>query len=241
MAATPSSSPSTSRRSISRRCAGESRPVRREARGQLSRHPGGRRCEPADQLGSLAALREAERAQAALDEAGHQPRRFAERARAQSELGVGQRRVPQRDRALGSWRAVIVDDLGLDAGDLRQLSRVGDRGRGEQQLRLGSVDPRDAAQAAEDVADVRAEDAAVDVRLVDDDVAQVGEHVAPAVVMGEHADVEHVRVGQDDVGRFADLPAPLARRVAVVDRRADARHAEPGDAAQLVRASALVG
>jgi hypothetical protein len=31
---------------------------------------------------------------------------------------------------------------------------------------------------------VRAEDAAVDVRLVDDDVAQVREHVAPAVVVG---------------------------------------------------------
>ena len=46
---------------------------------------------------------------------------------------------------------------------------------------------------------MRAEDAAVDVRLVDDDEAQVRENVSPAVVVREHADVEHVRVREDDV------------------------------------------
>ena len=36
----------------------------------------------------------------------------------------------------------------------------------------------------------------------------------------EDADVEHVRVREDDVRPLADLPAPLGLGVAVVDRRA---------------------
>ena len=81
---------------------------------------------------------------------------------------------------------------------------------------------------------MRAEDAAVDVRLVDDDVAEVREDVCPAVVVREDADVEHVRVGQDRVRPLADLPTPLVLGVAVVDRRLDARDAQLGEGARLV-------
>jgi hypothetical protein len=81
---------------------------------------------------------------------------------------------------------------------------------------------------------MRAEDAAVHVRLVDDHVAEVREDVAPAVVVGEDADVEHVRVGEDHVRPLADLPASLALRVAVVDRRLDALDAEGGQRPRLV-------
>jgi hypothetical protein len=81
---------------------------------------------------------------------------------------------------------------------------------------------------------VRAEDAAVDVRLVDDDVAEVREHVSPAVVVREDADVEHVRVREDEVRPLADLPAALARRVAVVDRRLQALEPQLAERARLV-------
>ena len=81
---------------------------------------------------------------------------------------------------------------------------------------------------------MRAEHAAVDVRLVDDDVAKVREHVAPAVVVRQDADVEHVRVREDEVRPAADLPAPLARRVAVVDRGARARELERRERACLI-------
>jgi hypothetical protein len=64
---------------------------------------------------------------------------------------------------------------------------------------------------------VGAEDAAVHVRLVDDDVAQVREDVSPTVVVREHAHVEHVGVREDDVRPLPDLPTALARCVAVVD------------------------
>ncbi len=130
--------------------------------------------EAVDQLRRLAALGEAERPQPARDELGHQPRRLAERARADAELLVEERRVPERDRPLGARRCVVPDHGHVEAEQRpRELARVRDRRRGEQELRVGAVDPRDPAQAAEDVPDVRAEDAAVDVRLVDDDVGEV--------------------------------------------------------------------
>ncbi len=79
-----------------------------------------------------------------------------------------------------------------------------------------------------------AEDAAVDVGLVDHDVAQVLEDVSPAVVMGQEPDVQHVGVREDEVGPFPDLPALLGGRVAVVDRRPQARELELGQAPRLI-------
>ena len=49
-----------------------------------------------------------------------------------------------------------------------------------------------------------------------------------------YADVEHVRVREDDVRPLANLPAPLARRVTVVDRRADIRCVQLRQCAGLV-------
>ena len=74
-----------------------------------------------------------------------QERRFAERARAQAELGVEQRRVPERDRPFGARRSVTGDHRRFDAEQrVRELAGVGDRRRGEQELRVGAVDARKA-------------------------------------------------------------------------------------------------
>ena len=155
--------------------------------------------------------------------------------RADAELLVEERRVPERDRPLGARRGVVLDHGHVEPGQrARKLAGVGDRRRGEQELRVGAVDAREAAQPPQDVADMRAEDAAVDVRLVDHHVGEVREHVAPAVVVGQDADVEHVRVREHEVRPLADLPAPLGLRVAVVDRRPDARHLQVGERAELV-------
>ncbi len=222
VAATPSSSPFDEPpldvAPLLRRVAGtvRSEPLRRRGVDAIGGHA-------VDQLRLLAALREADRAQIALDELGHDPRRVAERARADPELGVEQLRVPQRDRPLGARRGVVADRRCVDAEQrVRELAGVRDRRGGEQELRLRPVDAREAPQPAQHVGDVRAEDAAVDVRLVDDDVAQVVQHVGPEVVPRQHADVEHVGVREHEVRPLADLPAPLGRRVAVVDRRAHA-------------------
>ena len=46
--------------------------------------------------------------------------------------------------------------------------------------------------------------------------------------------MEHVRVREDDVRPLADLPAPLGRRVAVVDRRPQPLQPELGERARLI-------
>ena len=93
---------------------------------------------------------------------------------------------------------------------LGQLDGVGDRRAGEQEARLGAVGGGDAPQPPQHVGDVRAEHAAVDVGLVDDDDREVGEEVAPRPVVGQDPDVEHVGVGEDEVRAPADRRALLA-------------------------------
>ena len=94
---------------------------------------------------------------------------------------------------------------------LGELDRVGDRRARQQEARLGAVDRGDASQAPEHVGDVRAEHAAVDVRLVDDDEREVREQVAPRGVVGQDPDVEHVGVGEDQVASACGSPnAPHA-------------------------------
>ena len=78
-----------------------------------------------------------------------------------------------------------------------------------------------APQAAQNVGDVGAEHASIHVGLVDDDEGEVREQLTPGGVVGQDPDVQHVGVGEDEVGSLADLRPFLAGRVAVVDRGTD--------------------
>ena len=181
---TARSSPRISRRlelaALLRRCSRRGRARRaRPARGSSARSSS--LDQPAEQLDALARLHEADRARALAHQAREQLGRLAERRAARAERLVGQRRVPDRDPPPRRRRAVVVDQRDvLEAGQpLGQLDRVGDRRRGQQEARLGAVGGGDPPQAAQHVGDVRAEHAAVDVRLVDDDDREVREQVAP--------------------------------------------------------------
>ena len=102
-----------------------------------------------------------------------------------------ERRVPSASSVSGGFQIAIcrrgagepslVDQAHvLEPGQaLGELDRVGDRRRGEQEARLGAVGGRDPAQAAQHVGDVRAEHAAVHVRLVDDDEREVARTAPP--------------------------------------------------------------
>ena len=196
--------------------------------------------EPVDEFRRLAALREADRPETARRELREEPRGLAQRARPLAELRVEERRVPDDDLPLGLRGRVPLDDGRPLSGErLREVARVRDRGRGEQELRARVVHAGEPAQAPQHVGDVRAEDATVDVRLVDDDEAQVVQDVAPAVVVREHADVEHVRVREDEVRPLAYLPARLGRRVAVVDGRPEPLQPELRERAGLVLGEGL--
>ena len=173
-----------------------------------------------EDLDALARLHEADRARPVAHEAREQLGGLPERRAALAQRLVGERRVPDRDLAARRRRAVLVDQADvLQAGEaLGQLDGVGDRGGGQQEARGRAVGRGDPAQPAQDVGDVRAEHAAVDVRLVDDDDREVREQLGPGGVVGEDADVEHVGVGEHDVRAPADVRARLTRGVAVVDR-----------------------
>jgi hypothetical protein len=188
-----------------RRLVGE--PVRHDLRHELDR---------------LARLDEADAARAAGDEVEQHVSRLAQRAAALLQRLVDDRRVPHRDMAPGVRRAVAVHERDvLEAGQaLGKLDRVGDRGARQQDPRRRPVRGGDPAQPAQHVGHVRAEHAAVDVRLVDHDDSQVREEVRPRLMVGQDPDVEHVGVGQHEVRAPADRGALLPRRVAVVDRRA---------------------
>ena len=188
-----------------------------------------------DELGGLAALREADRAEVPRDELGQEPRPFSQRAGAELERLVEHRRVPEGDRPRRPRRPVHRHDGRVQPEEgVRELARVGDRRGGEEELRLGSVDRGRPAQPPQDVPHVRAEHAPVDVRLVDHHEAEVREHVGPAVVVREDADVEHVGVREDEVRPPPDVPAALGLRVAVVDRRAQTRQPQLAERAGLV-------
>ncbi len=100
-----------------------------------------------------------------------------ERRAAHAEHLVGQRRIPDRDPPPRRGRAVALDQRHVvETGQpLRELDRVGDRRRGEQDPGLGSVRGSDPAQPPQHVGDVGAEHAAVGVGLVDDDHGEVRE------------------------------------------------------------------
>ena len=140
-----------------------------------------------------------------------------------------ERRAPMCSSTSGGFHTAIrrraprrpvgrdVRELLQPGQPLGQLDRVGDRRAGHEEARVGRHPP----QPPQDVADVRPEHPAVDVRLVDDHDVEAVQELRPRAVVGEDPDVQHVRVRQDDVRPLADRRALLARRVAVVDRRAD--------------------
>ncbi len=102
------------------------------------------------------------------------------------------------------------------------LLRVADGGRAADEDRVGVVVAAEAAQAADQHRHVAAEDAAVAVKLIDHDVAEGREEVGPAGVVGEDAAVQHVGIGEEDVGLVAEGAALGLRGVAVVGAAVEA-------------------
>ena len=82
--------------------------------------------------------------------------------------------------------------------------------------------------------DLRPEDAAQHVRLVDHDDRQPEQEVGPPRVIGQQRQVQHVGVREHQVRVLADQRALALRGIAVVDRRAHLRQLERAHRAQLV-------
>ena len=95
---------------------------------------------------------------------------------------------------------------------------VGNRGGAQDELRVASQFAAYASETPDDVRDVRTKHAPVHVRLVQHHVLQPPDGPVPGVVIGQDAEMEHVRVGHHDVGASPDGRSVLAGRVAVEDR-----------------------
>jgi hypothetical protein len=221
---------------------GVARPVRRDALGELRApellEPHAR--EALDQLDAAPTAKEADRAHPLADQVREQLGRLRQHRLARHRPPIDHWRVPHPDASGGPRRAVGVHQPERLADQaLGELDRVGDGRRSQHEARLGPVAARDAAQAAQDVGHVRAEDAPVGVSLVDDDPAEVRQEVTPALVVGKDPDVEHVGVGEDQVRAPADLRPIVTGRVAVVDRVPELAQPELRELAGLVLSQRL--
>ena len=187
------------------------------------------------ELRRLARRRERDHARAG-EHALRRARSWPPRARCGARRWRGPRAAGSRARrALGSRRLVLVDAAnGAPTSRSANSLRIGDGRRGEHEARVRAVLPAEPPQPADDLGDVAAEDPAVDVRLVQHHVPQLVQELGPALVAGQDADVEHVRVAEEDGGGAPQERPLVLRRVAVVDRRHYARHPEAVELARLV-------
>ncbi len=168
-------------------------------------------------LGGEAALREDDRRDLRPEESQRELRGLAEIGRADAELGVDDRRVVADEHLVAGRRPALGDLLDRLADEAaRQLARVRDRRRRHDELRRRAIVPADPAQPSQHVGQMRAEDAAIGVQLVDHDVAQVLEERRPLRVVRKDPGVEHVGVRQDEVRARAHRAPRVLRRVAVV-------------------------
>ncbi len=147
---------------------------------------------------------------------GHLPDR-RQGGLADAELPVDDGRIVE-DEGLGRRRrpALVDERDGPLQEPLRVLPGIGDRGRAADEDRVAAVEAADPDQTPEHIRQVGAEDAPVDVELVDDHVLEVREELLPLRVVGKDPGVEHVGVRDDDVALPADRLAGVVGGVPVV-------------------------
>ena len=150
-------------------------------------------------------------------------RGFIDVAPANAESPIDDRWIVEDEGFFRRGRAVGIQDFDFRFEKAAcQIFGIGNRSGAANELRVAAVEARDASETAEDVAQVAAKHAAVGVKLVDDDVAQIFEEARPTRVVREDPGVQHVRVSQDDVALFANGFARIGGRVAVVGKNAEA-------------------
>jgi hypothetical protein len=150
------------------------------------------------QFGGFARAGESDGAHAVTDQRGEQRGRLGVAGAARAARGIVDGRVPKHEVLLAGRRAIAADDFGVQARESpEQFARVGDGGGTGQKLRPGVVHRAHTPESAQDVGDVCAEHAPIDVRLVHDHKGEVAKERAPTRVVRQNPDVEHVGVGND--------------------------------------------
>ncbi len=204
-----------------------------------------------DRLGAAPGPDEGERLDVLLDQPPEQIGRLrgggAAQPGARLAAGLGQRRLPQRERQRPARRPVLRDLLGVQPGQQPGAgARRADRGRGEHEHRTRpaaslsrSVMRHHPAQPPQHVRHVRAEHSPVPVALVYHHVAQPAEEPRPAVMPRQQRPVQHVRRGQQVAGVAARPVTFGPGRVAVEDGRLHPGQPERADRPELVGGQGL--
>jgi hypothetical protein len=78
------------------------------------------------------------------------------------------------------------------------FGRVGDGGGAENELRRCPVKLTKTTETPQDVGDVGAENTPINVGFVYDHEAEIVEKAGPSLVVGQDAEVQHIRVAQND-------------------------------------------
>ena len=118
------------------------------------------------------------------------------------EAGGG---LPQHDGAGGGRGGRVGDNVHSFLTDqgAPEVGGVRCSGGAEQAGRVGAVGGGEASQPPQHLRDMRPENPLVAMGLVDDDVAQPAQQCRPAAMVRQHGEVQHVGVGEHQVGVFA--------------------------------------
>jgi len=147
---------------------------------------------------------------------------FVDVTASNTEIAIDNGRIIEDKDFFGRGRAVLIEDLNIRLGEAGgELAGIGDGGGATNKLRVGAVEAGDAAQAAKNVGEMTAQNAAVGVQLIENDVTEIFEEADPFRVVRENAGVDHVGIREDDVAAFANGFAGVAGRVAIVGEDAE--------------------
>ncbi len=193
-----------------------------------------------DQLGDLARFGEDDGLVVLAEGCREQPHRRCVQAAC---------RVDEKYMAGSVRRATAVHHLERQSGEPpREFPWIGDGGGSADEDGFGAVKATNPAQTVQDMQNMAAKNALVAVQLVDDHEGQVTEEAVPLAVVGQQPLMEHVRVGEQDVGWFPpEFCAHGFRGVTVVDLRPEPQGFQQGvrqqvpDALQLVLCQRLDG
>ncbi len=153
---------------------------------------------------------------------GGQAHALLHHAAADAEVFIHDRRVVDQEVLGAARRTILVHQFNPVLDQLTgQLDRVGNRGRGQDEIGVRAVKLGDPLQTAQHIGDMRAKHAPVGVHLVDHDVLQVGKELGPLGVVRQDPGMEHIRVGDDDPGILPHFGPGRLGGIAVVGASGD--------------------
>jgi len=132
-------------------------------------------------------------------------------------------RIQENHVLPGFWGAGGLDHFNLLLDKIFPKSfRIGNGGGEKHELGIAPIKTAQPSQPSDDLAQVGPEDAPVSVYLVQDNEREVLEQVFPVLMVRQNAPVQHVGVGEKDVGwLLADLFSLVGCGVAIIDGCAD--------------------